>query len=61
MTSEERDEYNIRQERRDKRLKKRFEHGQMQRHGGSLAKIYQNAVTKHLNEEKPENKKKRKK
>jgi len=47
-TSEEREEYQIRQERREQRLKKRRE--QMQRHGGSIVKIYQNAVTKRLSD-----------
>ncbi len=48
MISDERDGLDIRGERREKRLGKRRQHAQMQRHGGSIVRIYQNAITKRL-------------
>ena len=48
--SEESESYNIRTERRERRRINRRE--QMLRHGGSLAKVYQSAVTKRLAGEK---------
>lgn len=50
MTSEERDEAEIRGERREKRLTKRRKHAQMQRHGASIGRIYQNAIAKRLSD-----------
>ena len=60
MTSEERDETEIRGERREKRLVKRRKHSQMLRHGASIGRIYQNAVDKRLSESATQKKKRKK-
>lgn len=40
----EENNFETRQERRERKLKKKKEH--MQKHGGSLAKVYRNAIEK---------------
>ena len=60
MTSEERDETEIRGERREKRLEKRRKHSQMLRHGASIGRIYQNAVEKRLSDGAAQKKKRKK-
>jgi hypothetical protein len=60
MTSEERDETVIRGERREKRLVKRRKHSQMQRHGASIGRIYQNAIAKRLSDSAAKKKKRKK-
>ena len=60
MTNEERDEAEIRGERREKRLTKRRKHSQMLRHGASIGRIYQNAIAKRLTDGAAQKKKRRK-